>query len=85
MRIERTPQFVKEYKSLDEALRKKVDKQLRLLMTNVRYPGLYARKMVSQPDLWEARVDYHYRITFKVQGDVIILRRVGTHEIYRKP
>jgi mRNA-degrading endonuclease YafQ of YafQ-DinJ toxin-antitoxin module len=36
-------------------------------------------------DIWEARIDYHYRMTFVVKGDVLQIRRVGTHEIYRKP
>lgn len=34
---------------------------------------------------WEVRVDYHYRMTFKIIGNTLSLRRVGTHEVYRNP
>ena len=40
--------------------------------------------MVNRENVWEARVDFHYRFTFSVHSDRVILRSVGTHAIYRK-
>ena len=46
--------------------------------------SLKARKMIGTDNVWEARIDYHYRITFQFEGDATICRVVGTHGIYRK-
>lgn len=85
-RLLRTPPFLKQYQKLPLSTRKKFDRQIEMLATQgMRHTGLSARKMVGQDDIWEARIDLHYRFTFQLQGDVIVLRRIGTHEIYRKP
>jgi mRNA-degrading endonuclease RelE of RelBE toxin-antitoxin system len=85
MTIRFSKPFVRQYTKLSASVRKKVDQQLRRLAENARHPSLSARKMTNQGDIWEARVDYHYRVTFQMTRDLIILRRVGTHAIYRKP
>ena len=85
MRLLRTKPFLKEYKKLSPILQNKVHRQISHLATDMRHPALYAKKMVNQDDIWEARIDEHYRMTFQIYNDIIILRRVGTHEIYRKP
>jgi hypothetical protein len=65
---------------------KKFQRQLKTVTTlGIRYPGLSVRKMSGQTEIWEARIDEHYRFTFQIVDEVMILRRVGTHEIYRKP
>ena len=81
----RTPRFKKSAKKLPASQKKKLAKQLRLLGEDLRHPSVGAKKMVNQKDIWEARVDRSYRFTFKMTGNKIILRVVGTHAIYRKP
>ena len=83
--LETTRQFQKLYLKLTEPIRKKVDRKLQVLADDYHHPNLSAKKMVNRTDIWEARVDYHYRITFKVMPDCIILMAVGTHAIYRDP
>lgn len=85
MTIRLTKPFHKAYRKLPVTIQKKVDRQLKLLETNLSHPGLQSRKMVNKANIWEARVNGHYRFTFQIQGDEFILRKVGTHEIYRKP
>lgn len=86
LRFVRTQPFLKQYRKLPATIRKKFIRQIELLATKgVRNSGLSAKKMVNQDDIWEARIDIHYRFTFQIQGDTIVLRRIGTHEIYRKP
>jgi mRNA-degrading endonuclease RelE of RelBE toxin-antitoxin system len=85
MKLLRSKPFIKQYFKLSTAIRKKVDRQILHLAQNIRHPALSARKMVGVDEVWEARVDIHYRLTFNIQGDVIVLRHVGTHTIYRKP
>jgi hypothetical protein len=40
--------------------------------------------MVGTDNVREARIDYHYRVTFQFNNHEIVLRAIGTHEIYRK-
>lgn len=85
MTIRLSKPFVRQYAKLPAAIRKKVDQQVRRLAEDIRHPGLAARKMVNREAIWEARIDYQYRVTFQISSSVIVMRRVGTHEIYRKP
>jgi mRNA-degrading endonuclease RelE of RelBE toxin-antitoxin system len=86
MKVFYSETFLKEYKALPEPIRNKFKKQLGFLETRgVTYPGLNARKMANQEDIWEARIDYHYRFTFWMQADTVLFRRIGTHGIYRNP
>ncbi len=85
MTIRRLASFDRDYPALPAHIRKKLDRVLVYLTQDIRHPGIKARKMVNHPDIWEARVDEHYRLTFKFDQDILILRRVGTHEIYRNP
>jgi mRNA interferase RelE/StbE len=79
-----TKQFDKQFVKLSPRIQQKVKKQLLLLMENPQHPSLRVRKMVNI-EVWECRVDYHYRIVFDWQADdIIALLFVGTHEIYRK-
>jgi len=42
--------------------------------------------MSGQKDIWEARVDYKYRVTFTLENDTIVLRVIGNHdEVLRNP
>lgn len=85
MILVRSGPFVEMYLALPPQIRKKVDRQLLYLANNLYHPSLRARKMAGFVDIWEARVDEHYRMTFQVTSEVIVLRKVGTHKIYRKP
>ena len=85
-RFLRTQTFLKDFVKLPQNIQQKFDRQTRFLVAyGVRHPGLSAKKMRGEAAIWEARIDIHYRFTFQLQGQVIILRRIGTHEIYRKP
>ncbi len=85
MRILRSEPFLKQYIKLSPDIRKKVDRTILYLAQNSKHPSLHAKKMVHEAEIWEARVDIHYRVTFQRNGEVILLRRVGTHEIYKRP
>jgi mRNA-degrading endonuclease YafQ of YafQ-DinJ toxin-antitoxin module len=39
----------------------------------------------KQRGIWEARVTQGYRLTFRVDGELITMRRVGTHDLLRTP
>ena len=77
--------FVKDYHRLPQRIQQKTDRCLKLLARDLRHPGVKARKMSGVGDIWEGRINGAYRFTFQITGDMIILRRIGTHTIYRKP
>ncbi len=41
--------------------------------------------MEDPRNIWEASVTMQYRFTFTRDGDRVYLRRIGTHDILKKP
>lgn len=84
-RFLRTRQFKKQYQKLPAKVQTKFQKQIKLLIQDIRHPSVQAKKMQNTADIWEGRIDYQYRFTFKLIDETIMLRAIGTHEIYRQP
>jgi len=80
-----TKNFVRDYRKLPQAIQKGVDKQLELLLTNAQHASLAVKKMNDPRNIWEARVTLGYRLTFQIEGDIYVLRKVGSHDILKKP
>jgi len=85
MKIIYTNSFKKDYDSLTPFIQGQTDKKLALLISNPRHPSIQVKKMKGTKDIWEARVSRNYRMTFNLVEDYLILRRIGTHDILRKP
>ena len=64
--------FAKQYKKLPVKVREKFDRQLHRLVEDPQHPSL------------RARIDIQYRFTFQFNDEDIVLRSIGTHEIYRQ-
>src|SRR3972149_1954888 len=69
---------------IPRGIQKQFEKAIRLFEENPRHPSLRVKKMEGTADIWEARVTQSYRFTFNWEGDVVSLRRMGTHNILRK-
>ena len=78
--IRRLDSFWKDYQELPEEGKVKVEKALKLLIENPRHSSLQVKKIQGTPNLWEARVDLKRRMTFQLQGDRLVLRRIGSHD-----
>lgn len=74
-----TEKFKKQFKKLPQALRKRFNSKLPILLTNPHHPGFYSRKM-SGVDHFEGRLTKHYRFTYAVVEDEILFLSVGTHD-----
>jgi mRNA-degrading endonuclease RelE of RelBE toxin-antitoxin system len=85
MRLFFAESFVKDYKALPDHLQKAVDGKLKLLLSSQRHPSLNIKKMQDPRNIWEGRITKGYRFTFQIEGEVFILRRLGTHDILRTP
>ena len=80
-KIRTTEEFLKRYRSLPKRIQKKVDKQLRFLVTNPAHPSLKAHRL---NDEWEFYVDVHYRGIFLREGNLFTLLTVGVHRIIER-
>jgi len=79
MNIVIAPEARGQLSGLPKHIQKKAKRQFNFLLQDYRYPSLHSRKM-SGLDLFEARIDLHYRFTFQIEGDVIYVFTVGPHD-----
>jgi len=71
--------FVRSYHKLPVRLRKKFDKQLIILIKNLRHPSLRAKKYDEARGVWQARVDNSYRFYFLIRKDLYVLLNIKPH------
>lgn len=80
MRIKLDRKAEKAYLKLSPVIREKANKKFTLLDKDVHHPQLFTKKMQGFTDRWEARIDYHYRFTFIVEEDTILILTIGMHD-----
>lgn len=85
MRLLPTEQFRRGYIRLPAEIQNQVDQKLQRFLSSPRHPSLQIKKMQGMKGIWELRVTQGYRVTFQIEGDLYVLRRVGSHDILRKP
>jgi len=85
MKLLFTKTFIRDYRKLPKQIQKTADKQLESLLTNRNHPSLNIKKMQDPRNIWEDRVTESYRFTFQIVGDMYLMRKVGTHDILKRP
>jgi len=85
MRLVFTKNFIRDYRNLPPPVQKAIDKQLEFLLSDSQHPSLHIKKMQDPRNIWEGRVSGSYRFTFQVEGDTYIMRKIGSHDILKKP
>ena len=78
-----TRTFDKSFVTLPAGIRKRALEKLDLYENDPRHPSLRVKKMVGTPGIWEMSVTKDYRITFQRDGNVVLLRNIGTHDILK--
>lgn len=84
MQIKAYTSFRQTYQKLPAHIKEKVHKQLRHLSRDIRHPSLQAKKIKGTRDIWEARIDLQYRLSFEIIDKTIFLRVVGNHDAVLK-
>jgi hypothetical protein len=81
MRAIATRRFERSYVEAPPAVQKATDKQLRLLLGNLRHPSLNAKKYAESgdPELWQARITKRWRFYFRIEGDAYVLLDMIEH------
>ena len=81
-----TRRFKRSYRFLSQEDQKRVQKALRQMADDLRYPSLRVKHIQGTSKIWEARASRSLQITFEVEGENLILRNVGSHDApLRKP
>ena len=79
--LETSERFEQAYEVLPADIRKKIAKAMRLLAENPHHPSLRTKRIQGVHDIYEARVDSFYRMTYqRLPNDVLYLRVVGRHD-----
>jgi mRNA-degrading endonuclease RelE of RelBE toxin-antitoxin system len=55
------------------------EKQLRLLLSNLRHPSLHAKKYDESKGLWQARISRNWRFYFTIINDAYRIEDVMAH------
>lgn len=69
----------KQLSKLPSSIQKKTRRQFSFLLSNYRHPSLRTKRMQGS-DLFEARIDIHYRFCFQIEEDTIYVFIVGPHD-----
>ena len=69
MRLFYTERFRRSYADAPLRVQRQCDKQLSLLVQDLRHPSLRAKKYDEARDLWQARINSSWRIYFQIEGD----------------
>jgi mRNA-degrading endonuclease RelE of RelBE toxin-antitoxin system len=85
MNLYYTKNFIRDYRRLPQSIQKAADKQVENMLSNPQHPSLNIKKMKDPRNIWEGRITKSYRFTFRIESDVYILRRIGTHDILKSP
>ncbi len=80
MHIARTERFKRAYRRLSQREMEQARKAIEMLVRDFRYPSLRMKRIRGTAQIWEARVRRGCRMTFQIQGDMIVLRNIGEHD-----
>lgn len=85
----RLPRFDRALKKLPEERHDQLKELLQDLLLPAIPNGRHVKLMSGIPkrdgDIWEARLDRKFRLTFHMDGDVAVLRNIGPHDILNDP
>ncbi len=85
MKFKITAPFEKDYSHLPEEIKTRFKKQLTILLQDPSHPSLRLKMMQGHKNRWEASITMAYRFTFEISENYYILRRIGPHDILKKP
>jgi len=74
-----SPHFLRSYDAAPARIRKAFDKQILLLIQNLRHPSLQVKKYDEARGIWQARVTRAWRFYFTVEGDTYHLHEIKSH------
>ena len=85
MKFVRTDPFKRDFQRLPEAIKRRTEAALRLLVSNSYHPSLRVKKAKGEvvkgySNIFEGRITKDYRFFFLIETDAYKLLRCGRHE-----
>ena len=85
MTFKLTPSFKKRLDKKTHAQAGAIMECIHRLENNPNHPGLHRHRVQGTRDIWQARVDQGNRLTFRYEGDVVVLLNHCNHDVLRNP
>ncbi len=79
MRVRFTERAMSDYISFPSKLQALVKKQLNLLLNDLQYPSLRAKKYDERRGIWQARVSRDHRFYFRIEEDEYVILSITKH------
>lgn len=73
--------FKKQYKALPNEIQQAFNEKLSLFIADMLHPSIRVKKIQGTQDRWEGSVTMKYRFTFHFDGETVIFRTIGSHDI----
>ena len=80
-----TPRFDKLFRRLPREIRDATYEKLALYLADQLHPSLRVKRIKGTDGIWEMSITMNYRLTFELEGERMLLRRIGTHDVLRSP
>ena len=80
-----TPRFERLFRRLPRSIRDATYEKLALFLEDPSHPSLRVKRIKGTARIWEMSVTMSYRLTFEQEGQTVLLRRIGTHDVLRQP
>ena len=75
-----TARFERDFASAPRSVQQAFDKQVALLIENIRHPSLRAKRYDEETGLWQVRVTKNWRAYFIIRGDICLFVRMEKHK-----
>ena len=79
MRVQWTNRFRRDFLGAPPVIHRAFEKQVALLLRDLRHPSLRAKKYDEANDIWQARVTGAWRFYFRIEGDTYQLLTIRAH------
>jgi len=79
------PEFDRSFKRLPERIRNEVLEKLERFLVDPTHPSLRVKRVRGTDRIWEMSITMNYRLTFEMDDERLLLRKIGTHDVLRKP
>jgi mRNA interferase RelE/StbE len=79
MRFLHTKRSREQFANAPPDVQKAFEKQVRLLVENLRHPSLRAKKYDEANDIWQARINQGWRFYFQIKDDIYVILTLVAH------
>jgi mRNA interferase RelE/StbE len=80
-----TRSFDRSFQRLPKTIREQTIAKLQLFQEDPSHPSLRVKRIRATARIWEMSITMNYRVTFEVDEERVLLRRIGTHDVLKHP